>query len=75
MCDGVFSAVEQGCVAVHHACVSDELVSVLVLIALRLVLHVFECDRELNDVLVGRSVLFRHLVVVNTMLVIVPHLL
>ena len=73
--NAVLSPVEQGRVAVHQSCVSDELVSVLVLVALALVLDVLQRNGVLDNVLVSRRILFGHLVVEDPMPVYVPHLL
>lgn len=70
----MLSAIEQRSVLVHEGSVSDELLAVLVLIALATILHVLECNRVLDHVLVRRSILLRHLVVVNSVLVHSPHL-
>ena len=69
------SSVEERCVLVHDSSISNELVSVLVLIAFRLILHIFQCNWVLYDVLVRWGILLGYLVVENTVPVVVPHFL
>jgi hypothetical protein len=58
---------------VHELGICNELLSVLVLVALATVLHVLECDGILYHILVRGGILFGHLVVEDSMLVHSPH--
>ena len=71
----VLAAIEELSVRVHQGDFSNELVPVLVLVALALVFHVAKRNRVFNHVFVRGTLLLRHLIVVNAVLVDVPHFL
>ena len=60
---------------VHEICVINELISVFILVALRLVLHVFKSNWVPDYVFVCWCILFRYLVVEIPMRVVDLHLI
>jgi len=70
--DGVLGPVVGLRVLSHELDVRKEHSTILVLVPLRLVLHVLQRNRPLDQVLVVRRVLLRHLVVVKLVLVRFP---